>query len=250
LFLFHPYLKLTEKDYIKVGDCEMKKAGIIGGIGPASTLDYYCGIINGYRTKTNDGNYPEIIINSVNMTEMLLYVSNEDWGSLENMLLKAIKDLASAGADFAAIASNTPHIVFDKVQGKSVLPLVSIVDATCAKVYDKGCKRVVVIGTRFTMSSGLYLKALRMYGIEAIIPPENDQTAIHGIIFPKLEDGIVVPEDKKKMLRIANGLINNSNAGGLVLGCTELPLMIKDGDMDTLIFNTTQIHIDSIVNLI
>jgi aspartate racemase len=228
----------------------MKKVGIIGGIGPASTLDYYSGIIDGFRAKSCDGNYPEIVINSVNMTEMLSYVSNEDWNSLVNMLLKAIMSLANAGAEFAAIASNTPHIVFDKVKEKSVLPLISIVDATCARIQQKGCKKVVVIGTRFTMSSGLYTEALLKYGITAFVPSEDEQAEIHEIIFPKLEDGIIVPEDKEKMLIIANGLLVNHRADGLLLGCTELPLMIKDGDLDTVIFNTTQIHIESIVNSI
>jgi aspartate racemase len=228
----------------------MKRVGIIGGLGPVSTLDYYSGIINGFRTRTNDGNYPEIVINSVNMAQVLSYVTDEKWGSLENVLLDAIKDLANAGAEFAAIASNTPHIVFDKVQQKSVLPLISIVDATCADVQQKGCKKVIVIGTRFTMSSGLYSNAFGKYGITAIVPSEGEQLAIHDIIFPKLEDGIVVPEDKRKMLDMANGLLISNSADGLVLACTELPLMIKDGDLDTAVFNTTQIHIESIVRSI
>jgi len=182
------------------------------------------------------------------MTEMLSYVSGEDWDKLVNMLLDAIMSLANAGANFAAIASNTPHIVFDIVQKKSVLPLISIVDATCAYVQHKGCRKVVVIGTRFVMSSGLYSGAFRKYDITAIVPSEHDQAVIHGIIFPKLEEGIVVQEDKKKMLTIVSDLLMNHNADGLVLGCTELPLMIKDDDLDTLIFNTTQIHIESIVD--
>ena len=228
----------------------MKKVGIIGGIGPASTLDYYSGIIDGYRAKTNDGNYPEIVINSINMTEMLLYVSSEEWDSLVDMLLKAIKNLADAGAEFAAIASNTPHIVFDRVKEKSVLPLMSIVEATCNHVRQQGCRRVVVIGTRFTMSSGLYSEAFKKYGITAIVPSDDEQIAIHNIIFPKLEDGVVLPEDKETMLSIVNGLLARNNADGLILGCTELPLMIKDDDLDTFVFNTTRIHIDSIIEMI
>ena len=228
----------------------MEKVGIVGGIGPLSTLDYYIGIINGCRAKANVDNYPEIVIDSVNMTEMLSYVSNEDWDSLVNMLLDAIKNLANAGANFAAIASNTPHIVFDKVQKKSALPLISIVEATCAYIQQRGCKSVVVLGTRFTMSNGLYSDALKKYNITAIVPSEKEQAVIQGIIFPKLEDGIVEPEDKKTMLTIANGLLMNHNADGLILGCTELPLMIKDNDLETLIINTTQIHIESIINMI
>ena len=229
---------------------DMKKAGIIGGIGPASTLDYYSGIINGVRAKTNSENYPGILINSINMTEMLTLVSNEDWESLVAVLLAAVKVLAAAGADFAAIASNTPHIVFDRIKRRSALPLISIVEATCERARAKNIKKAVIIGTRFTMSSGLYSAALGKHGIAAVVPSEKDQTAIHNIIFPRLEDGVVVPEDKLKMLEIVNGLTAEHRADALILACTELPLMIKSGDSNAMILNTTQIHIDAIVNAV
>jgi len=225
----------------------MKKAGIVGGIGPASTVDYYNGIIRGVRARSNDGNYPEIVIDSINMAEMLSLVQNKNWDALSNMLLRAIKNLADAGAGFAAIASNTPHIVFDRVQKQAALPLVSIVESTCQYAALKGCKKPMIIGTRFTMSSGLYSEAFKEYNISAAVPPEDEQELIHNIIFPKLEDGIVVPEDKAKMLEIVKRLIGEYRADALVLGCTELPLMIKDGELDVLILNTTEIHIDAIV---
>ena len=228
----------------------MKKVGIVGGIGPASTHDYYSGIVDGYRTKTGSGNYPEIVIDSVNMTVMLSYVENEDWDALVNMLVHSISNLYAAGAKIAAIASNTPHIVFDMVQERSVLPLISIVDETCRYAKSKGCKKAVVIGTRFTMGSGLYAKALARFDIAAITPSGDEQDIIHEIIFPKLEDGIVDPEDKRKMLALAGRLISDQNADALVLGCTELPLMVKEHDIDTMILNTTQIHINAIVNAI
>ena len=228
----------------------MKKVGIIGGIGPASTVDYYDGIIKGVRSKVDDENYPEVLINSINMTKMLSLIQNDCWEKLVDMLLVAIKDLAVAGADFAAIASNTPHIVFDKVERKAELPLISIVDATCKYALMKNVKKVVTIGTLFTMKSGLYSDALEKYNITAIVPSEDAQLMIHGIIFPKLEDGIVIPEDKIKMLELVNGMISEHNTDSLLLGCTELPLMIKNNDIDTILLNTTQIHIDAIVNSI
>ena len=228
----------------------MKKSGIIGGIGPASTLDYYSGIIDGVRAKTNDGNYPEILINSINMTGMLSLVQNKDWNALAEILLAAIQNLADAGAEFAAIASNTPHIVFDKVSERSVLPMVSIVDSACQYAKSKGCKKAVVIGTKFTMSSGLYSEAFKKHYIDAVVPSEDQQEAIHNLFFPNLENGIVIPADKQKMLDIVNGLISEHRADILILGCTELPLMIKDGDVDALTLNTTQIHIDAIVDMI
>ena len=226
----------------------LKKVGIVGGIGPVSTVDYYSGIIREVRQRTNDDNYPEILINSVNMTEMLMLVSNNDWEGLTNMLLHAIKALSVSGADFAAIASNTPHIVFDRVRRLSDLPLISIVEATCKHAQINRINNPVIIGTRFTMSSGLYSVALKKYGITAVVPSEDDQLAIHNIIFPKLEDGVVVPEDKMKMIEIVERLLCEHAGDALILGCTELPLMIKDDDVDTMVLNTTQIHIDAIVN--
>jgi aspartate racemase len=225
----------------------MKKVGIIGGIGPASTLDYYTGIIEGYRTKKGSEDYPEIIINSVNMTEMMAHIQNNDWESLIEMLAEAVNDLDNAGARFAAIASNTPHIVFDKVAELSPIPMISIVDETCKYARSKGCKRVIVIGTLFTMKSGMYPEAFEKYGITAIVPSEKDQMEIHYLFFPNLENGILIPEDKKKMLALVNRLIKEHKADALVLGCTELPLMIQKNDLDILIINTTQIHIDAII---
>ena len=226
----------------------MRKAGIVGGLGPASTLDYYSGIIDGFRARAQDGSYPEIVIDSIDMTGMLSLVSAKDWDGLVALLAGAIRDLAGAGATFAAIASNTPHIVFDRVKAQSALPLISIIDATCAYAQSRQCRKVVVLGTRFTMGSGLYTEAFRRYGITAVVPSEDDQETIHHIIFPRLEDGIVVAEDKEKMLGIANRLIAQEQADGLVLGCTELPLMIHDGDLDTLILDSARIHIDAIVD--
>jgi len=225
----------------------MKKAGIIGGIGPASTLDYYRGIIDGYRSRTNDGDYPEMFINSVNMTEMLSYIQNKDWSALVDMLVDAVSELYNAGADFAAIASNTPHIVFDEVEKRTPIPILSIVKETCEYARSKGCRKAVVIGTLFTMSSGLYSDALGKYGITAVVPSDAEKEMIHGIIFPNLENGIVIPEDKQKMLAVVNRLIEEHDADALILGCTELPLMIKEGDVGTMILDTAKIHIASIV---
>ncbi|MCL2031852.1 MAG: amino acid racemase [Methanomassiliicoccaceae archaeon] len=227
----------------------MKKAGIVGGIGPASTLDYYRGVIEGYRARTG-GSYPEVVINSVSMSEMMSFVQNKDWDSLVKMLADAVNDLANAGADIAAIASNTPHIVFERVRKLSPVPLISIVEETCKYAQRKGCKRILITGTRFTMGSGLYSEALGKYGIEAVVPSEEEQADIHGFIFPNLENGIVVPEDRQRMLEIVNRLITEHEADAVALACTELPLMIKEEDLGVLILDTAQIHIASIVNSI
>ena len=228
----------------------MKKAGIIGGIGPASTLDYYDGIIKGVRKAAGGEDYPRLVISSINMTEMIGYVSAGETDKLTALLAGAVNETAAAGAEFAAIASNTPHIVFGAVQARAKLPLISIVDETCREAERAGCRRVVVLGTLFTMQSGLYTKAFEKLGIEAFVPDERGQEEVYGIIFPNLENGIVLPEEKARLLEISSKLIETYQADALVLGCTELPLAIKPGDLDTLILDTAQIHIKSIVRAI
>ncbi|MDF2499640.1 MAG: aspartate racemase [Anaerosporomusa subterranea] len=226
----------------------MKKVGLVGGIGPASTLDYYKGIIDGYRVKTAGDNYPQMIIDSLNLAEMYSYVSNKQWDEFTNRLLDSIKNLAAGGAEFAVMAANTAHLVFDEVNSQSPLPLISIVDETCKYAQSKKCKSVVIFGTSFTMSSELYSNAFAKYGIDAFVPTEDEQKAIHNIIFPNLQEGIVLPEDKRTMLQIANRILSEKNADALILGCTELPLIIQENDLGTLILDTTQIHIDAILS--
>lgn len=226
----------------------MKKAGIIGGIGPASTLDYYSGIIGGVRGRAKDENYPRLVIDSVNMAEMIGYISANEPDKLIGLLVGSVGHLAAAGADFAAIASNTPHIVFDEVSERSAIPLISIVDAACRYAVHAGCCKAVVLGTLFTMRSGLYSKALERHGIEAVLPDEQTQNEVWGLIYPNLENGLVIPGDKARLVEIAKRLVDSSKADALLLGCTELPLAIKPGDIDTLLLDTMQIHIEAIVN--
>ena len=226
----------------------MKKLGLVGGIGPESTVDYYKGIIEGYREKTGIDHYPLMVIDSLDLAEMYAYASNKEWEPFTERLVESIKTLAAGGAEFAAMAANTAHIVFDAVETQSPLPLVSIVDETCKVARSRGCHSVVVFGTAFTMSSGLYTRALEKHGIEAFVPTEEEQKAIHNIIFPNLQAGIILKEEKEKILEIANRNLAVQKADALVLGCTELPLIVKADDLDTLILDTTRIHIEAILN--
>lgn len=226
----------------------MKKVGLVGGIGPASTLDYYNGIIDGFRARTSGGQYPNMIIDSLNLTEMYEYAANKQWPEFTARLVDSLNNLAAGGAEFAAMAANTAHIMFDEVERLSPLPLISIVDETCKSAQAKNCMNVVIFGTAFTMSSGLYADAFAKYGINAFVPTEEEQRAIHNIIFPNLQEGIVLPEEKRAILQIANRMLSDKKAEALILGCTELPLIIKEKDLDTLLLDTTQIHIEAIVS--
>jgi len=226
----------------------MKKLGLIGGLGPASTPDYYLGIIDGYRRRTGDINYPEIIIYSVNMTETTGHAERGEWDEVALQISGAADSLARAGADFAAIASNTPHIVFGEISGRSPIPMISIVDETCKFAARAGYKRVLVIGTLFTMESGLYDVPLAEHGIAPLTPDGGDRKRIYSLFFPNLENGIVVPEDRTEMLKLVDQIAYDQRADSLLLGCTELPLMIKPGDVRVPVIDTTRVHIDSIVD--
>ena len=161
-----------------------------------------------------------------------------------------IQSLADAGADFAAIACNTPHIVFDRIVKKSALPLISIVEESCKYTRLMKFSKVLVIGTLFTMRSGMYTDAFKKYNVFADVPSEKEQEEIFSLFFPHLENGIVIPEDKEKMLQLLQNITEREHYDAIVLGCTELPLMIKSSDIKIDLINTTQIHIDSIVNCI
>lgn len=226
----------------------MKKPGLVGGIGPESTLEYYKGIIDGYRERTGGDDYPHMIIDSLNLTEMYDLAAARDWDVFTRRLADSVKNLAAGGAEFAAMAANTAHIVFDELKRKSPIPLISIVDETCKYAQSKKYRSVVIFGTAFTMSSGLYSDAFAKWSMDAFAPGEEDQKAIHDIIFPHLQEGIVLPEEKKTMLEIANRLISEKKADALVLGCTELPLIIKEDDLDVPLLDTTRIHIDAILD--
>lgn len=223
------------------------KFGIIGGIGPASTVDYYKGIIE--KSLEVGKIYPELVIDSIDMNRMCDCFENNDYNNALSMLTSSIYNLKNAGAEYVAIASNTPHIIFDEIKRHSPLPLISIVEETCKYIVAHEYKKVLVLGTGFTMKSELYTKSLIKYGIEVITPRPEDIEKLHSIIFPNLENGIIINEDKAKMIAISESYIKEFNVDAVILGCTEIPLMIKEGDISVPIINTTQIHIDAISNV-
>lgn len=225
----------------------MKKLGIVGGLGPASTIDYYRDIIDECRKSLGDDQYPEIVIDSVNMGELVSAIERENYDSVASQLLKSIENLKNAGADFVVIASNSPHIVWDKIKDKSPLKILSIIDAACDYIESCGYKKVLIFATKFTMKNGLYSRALSSRGFDWVLPNAEDIEILGDIIYPNLENGIVIPEDKKRMIEIAEKYIAKTCADSLLLGCTEIPLMIKHGDVSVPVISTTEIHIARIV---
>jgi aspartate racemase len=157
----------------------MRVAGIIGGIGPESTIEYYRLIIAAWRERRNDGSYPAMIINSIDLTSMRSLIEANALADLTACLVEEVKRLGRAGADFAALAAHTPHIVFDEIRRRSPIPLVSIVEATCDDVQSRGLKRVGLFGTRFTMQGHFYPDVFSRAGITLFVPTTDEQAWIH-----------------------------------------------------------------------
>lgn len=224
----------------------MKKIGLVGGIGPASTVEYYLGLIGKCHEEQGKDIYPEIVIDSVNMSKHDVALKECDYDKLCGYLLYSISNLKAAGAEIAAITANSEHIIWDMVCDSFPLPVISIVDATVKEIKRMGFNRVLIFGTTFTLRSGLYENALKRNGVTAIIPSDEDICTIGNLIYPNLENGIVIPNDKSKLIVLAEKYIAKENADAMILGCTELPLAIKPEDISVPILNTTEIHINEI----
>ncbi len=226
----------------------MHTVGIIGGIGPESTVEYYRLIVSAYLEREGNGNYPEIIINSINMKKMLDLIGDNRFEEVTDYLVGEIQKLASAGADYAVLASNTPHIVFNEINQASPLPLISIVEATCEEAVSKGMQRVGLFGTKFTMQGGFYEQIFSQHSITVISPEKKDQDYIHDIYMGELVKGILRDETKNKLLEIAKALKEKDGIQGLILGGTELPLILKEEDAEGIAFlDTTKIHVESLM---
>jgi aspartate racemase len=225
----------------------MKTIGIIGGIGPESTVDYYKRIIEAFRTEGSLA-APEILIYSINLQEALELVAGQQWSRLVYLLVQKIKALHRAGADVAVISANTAHIVFDEVRAKSPIPLVSIVTATRDHTDKLGLKRVGLLGTKFTMQSNFFEPHFADRGISVIVPSEADQEYIHEKLMTEIELGIFSDETRVGLLAVVGRMIASDGIDGVILGCTELPLILENDEFGIPFLNTTAIHVESVVN--
>jgi aspartate racemase len=228
----------------------MKTIGIVGGIGPESTIDYYRSIIASVRGRSTDGHYPHIIIDSVDLTEMVGLLEAGKMDDLADGLKAAVDRLESAGADFAVFASNTPHLIFERVQAMSSLPLISIVVETRKTAKAMGLSKLGLFGTRFTMRGGFYQGDFANHGMEIFVPDNGEQEFVHDKYMNELVIGRVLDSTRAEFVRIARALVVQHGIEGLILGGTELPLLLKDDDdIGIPYLNTSQIHVESIVDL-
>jgi aspartate racemase len=226
----------------------MKTIGIIGGIGPESTIEYYRFMIAEYRKQKPDGSNPSIIINSIDVTKLLDLVGANQLAQVTEYLVSELQKLANAGAEIGLLASNTPHIVFDEVRSRSPIPLVSIVQATCDAAKALELKRLGLFGTRFTMQGRFYPEVFSRAGITLAIPAEDERAYIHDIYMNQLLKGIFLPETREQLLKIVEEMKKRDGIEALILGGTELPLIMRDSSSSGIPFlDTTQIHVKAIV---
>jgi aspartate racemase len=215
--------------------------GILGGMSPESTVTYYELITRGYTSRFGDYGYPEILIYSVNFQEFVDWQHGGEWDRAAAAMASALTRMHQAGADFGLIATNTMHIVFDQVQAAVPMPLLSIVDVTAAAIRAAKLKKVALLGTVFTMREPFFRRGLERSGIEAITPDAGDQNVINDIIYGELCRG-EIREESRRTLLLAIGKMAGRGAEGVILGCTELPLLIKPDRCELPLFDTTRLH--------
>lgn len=228
----------------------MKKLGLIGGMGPESTIPYYHDIVYGVQEAIGEQAFPELTIESVNVFKVLELCKEQKYDELTKYLMRAIDNLAKSGADFAALSANTPHIVFDRLKEQSPIPLISIVEATCEEAKRRGLKKIGLLGTIFTMTGEFFRFPFVQNGIEVIVPTESEMELINEKISAELELGIVKDETLTAFQQIIARMRDEDGIEAIVLGCTELPLLLNDEVSPVPCLDTMQIHIQEIVKTI
>ena len=220
----------------------MKTLGIVGGIGPESTVDYYRSLVQMWREQTKDESAPSILLNSIDLKKMLDLFAAKALAEVTVYLSGAMERLARAGADVGLFAANTPHIVFGELQRRSSIPLISIVEATREAAEELGLRRLGLFGIRFTMQGHFYPDVFSKAGIALVVPEENEQRYIHDIYMNELVKGVFLPETRQRLLAIVDRLAKQEHAQGLILAGTELPLILREAACAIPFLDTTQIH--------
>lgn len=228
----------------------MKKLGLVGGMGPESTIPYYHDIVYGVQKKLGMQMFPNLTIESVNVFEVLRLCGEEKYDELTAYLMRAIHNLAESGAEFAALSANTPHIVFDRLQEQSPIPLISIVEAACEEAERRGLKRMGLLGTVFTMTGDFFKRPFLEKGIAVVVPTEAEMQLVNSKISSELELGVVRDDTRAEFQHIISRMKEDDGIEAVALGCTELPLLLSDAVSPVPCLDTMQIHIDAIVNTI
>jgi aspartate racemase len=226
----------------------MKTLGIIGGTGPETTVEYYRRLISAYRERSPEGHAPSLLINSIDSKKLVDLVTANELTQMADYLVEEVARLARAGAGLALIAANTPHLVFDEVQSRSPIPMLSIVTATRDAAAAAGYRRLALFGTRFTMQAAFFPQIFMARQIAIIMPNEAEQSYIHDKYMSELFAGVILPQTRERLLEIVQAMKERDGVEGLILGGTELSLILREATAAGLpVLDTTQIHVDAAV---
>mgnify|MGYP004731447613 CR=1 FL=1 len=228
----------------------MNKLGLIGGTGSESTIEYYKGIEYGVQQKSGRSFFPNLTIESLSVFDVLGFCGKQDYAGLTAYLLKGIRNLTAAGAQYAALTGITPHIVFEELSKASPIPLVSMVDTArdCAAAH--GYKKICLLGTLPTMEGTFFQNSFAKRGIEVVTPNAEEKIYIGTKIETELEYGKVLPETQRAFQEIAERIIREEQVQAVVLGCTELPLIFDGVELPVSYIDVMQVHIRTLIDLI
>lgn len=219
----------------------MNKIGIIGGMTPESTILYYK-ILNDLASKNFGSKHSaKVMIHSMNFGLISELQAAGDWDSLNSIIADAAKDLERAGVSCILIGANTMHLCQPYAQKKVSIPIIHVAEATAKAIQENGLRKVGLLGTKYTMEKDFYTSVLTKHNIETLIPNQENRTIVHDIIYNELALGIFSESSKQEYLKIINRL-REDGAEGIILGCTEIPLLIAQNDVSIPVFNTTEIH--------
>ncbi len=229
----------------------MKTLGIVGGIGPESTIEYYRFILDGYRARVPDGSAPHLIIDSIDVNRGIAMLDANDLDGLTNYISDSVERLTRAGAEIVLIAANTPHLVFDQVQRRSSIPMLSIVEAVRDHALGLGLKRLGLLGTGFTMRARFYPEAFARAGLEVVTPAAGEQAFIHEKYIHELLKNSFLPETRAAIIGSIDRMRKDERIEAVVLAGTELPLLLRGAEPEGLPFlDTTMIHVNAAVDAI
>ena len=227
----------------------MKTIGILGGMTPESTTLYYEHIIHTYLERFDDYAFPKIIIYSVSFQQYEDWMFADEWDRIAEGLSEGMRALEKASAEVGVIATNTMHKVFDRVVSAVSIPLISIIDTTAELILENEIKTIGLLGTIFTMEQSFYKEGLAKFGIEAVVPSQADMQTVNRIILDELGKGVIREESRKKYLDIIDQL-RDEGAQGVILGCTEIPLLIQQEHCDIPVFDTSVIHAEKVLEYV
>lgn len=223
-------------------EAQMKTIGMIGGMSWESSIEYYRIINQTVREKLGGLHSAKSIMVSVEFAEIEALQHQNRWDELASIMIEAARSLERGGADFVIICTNTMHKLYDEVQNKIKIPMLNIADATAEKIKADGINKIALLGTRFTMAEDFYKgRLVDKYGLDVIIPSSEQMEIVHRVIYDELCAGIIKPDSRQKYADIIENLIAEG-AGGIILGCTEIGLLVKPADSSVPLFDTTEIH--------